>query len=72
MRARRAQMKIRAPTDPFGHMRFTYTGKNAGQKDDLVMAFLQGLYHGSLFWSKRNYAEEYNFRPQILNGRARM
>jgi hypothetical protein len=68
----RMQLKIRAPADPFGHMRFTYTGKNAGNKDDLVMAFLQGLYHGSLFWQKRNYAEKYGFTATIVNGRARL
>jgi len=65
-------MKIRAPADAFGHMRYTYTGKNAGQKDDLVMAFLQGVYHGSLFWQKRNYAESCGFTPAIVNGRPRI
>jgi hypothetical protein len=66
------QIKIKPPTSAFGHMRITFTGKAAGQKDDMVMAFMQGMYHGSLFWQRRKYADRYGFTPTLVNGCPRL
>lgn len=58
-------------TDPSKDVKARYTGKSAGSKDDLVMAFEIALHWGIVFMAEERYVRPYNIEPHVVLNRIR-
>lgn len=61
----------KSSTDPSRECKARYTGKAAGMKDDMVMAFEIAVHWGIAFLADETYVSQFNTQPEIVLNRIR-
>ena len=61
----------RASTDPSKEVKARYTGKSAGSKDDMVIAFQLAITWGMAFLDSGEYVRKFNAQPMSVLARLR-